>query len=117
MISDLNLSSSFMKSFNINVLLDAVYFILPEEEQDEPKSKKRSIKSKVQTIIVSEDDQTLICSFIEALLAKEKTEIILNAHTSGKIKTLKESGDEQLANSFIGALPSARAFDKLYVEK
>ena len=50
-------------------------------------------------------------------MENEKTGIILEAFKSGKIKTLRNSQDEQLVNSFIGAYPAARAFDKLMIER
>lgn len=50
-------------------------------------------------------------------MENEKTEIILEAHKTGKIKTLKSSNDDQLVNSFLGAYPAARAFDKLLIKK
>lgn len=50
-------------------------------------------------------------------MENEKTGIILEAYSTGKIKTLKDSKDDQLVNSFIGAYPAARAFDKLLIEK
>jgi hypothetical protein len=53
--------------------------------------------------------------FIE--IETEKTEILMEAIRTGKIKTLKDSGDLSLIASFSGAYPAARAFDKLFIEK
>jgi hypothetical protein len=50
-------------------------------------------------------------------MENEKTGIILEAYKTGKILSLKSSNDDQLINSFIGAYPAARAFDKLLIEK
>ena len=71
----------------------------------ESKSKTKPSLSKDETLQI----------YLE--LELEKTELIVEAYNSGKIKTLQDSQDENLTNSFIGAYPSARAHDKLFIEK